>query len=147
MLLFKQTVSVELTTANGMIHAKNQSDTSNPGLLLHTTSNTTSIGMCCGSDYGGYGTNNAWIRYYGGGDGQIRCQYNNGGLFMSINATSWTAASDERLQTVHGIYHNPLESVKQLRPIKFTRKDDDSYKCVGVVAQSVQNAVPESVEK
>ena len=41
---------------------------------------------------------NAWVRCYGGGAGQIRCQYNNGGLYMSINATAWTAASDERLK-------------------------------------------------
>ena len=65
-------------------------------MLLRTTSVATSIGICCGSDYGGFGTNNAWIRCYGGGAGQNRCQYHNGVCFMSLNATSWTAASDER---------------------------------------------------
>ena len=59
----------------------------------------------------GYGLNNAWIRCYGGGSGQVRCQYNNGGLYMSIFATSCTAASDERLKTMHDTYHNPLEDI------------------------------------
>ena len=59
----------------------------------------------------GYGLNNAWIRCYGGGSGQIRCQYNNGGLYMSINSTSWTAASDERLTNVHDTYHQPLQAI------------------------------------
>jgi hypothetical protein len=31
---------------------------------------------------------------------------------MSINATSWTAASDERLKTMHGTYDNALEDTK-----------------------------------
>ena len=50
---------------------------------------------------------------------QIICQSNNGGLFMSINNTSWSAASDERLNNMHDGYHNPLASVKESRPIKF----------------------------
>ena len=61
----------------------------------------------------GYGLNNAWIRCYGGGSGQIRCQYNNGGFYMSINATSWTAASDERSTNVHDTHQNPVEAIKQ----------------------------------
>jgi hypothetical protein len=31
---------------------------------------------------------------------------------MSINATSWTAASDERLKTMHGTYDNAWEDIK-----------------------------------
>ena len=113
---------------------------------MQTTSNVQSTGICCGSDYGGDGTTNAWIRCFGGGAGQIRCQFDNGGLVMSINASSWSAASDERLNNIHGIYHIPLGSVKQSRPVNFTWNDDDRYTCVGVVAQSVQNVVPEAME-
>ena len=90
--------SIEITTAIGLVQSKNWADVSTPGTLLHTTSPAKSIGICCGSNYGGYGTNNAWIRCYGGGSGQTRCQYNNGGLYMSSISTSWTAASDERLK-------------------------------------------------
>ena len=100
--------SIEITTAIGFVQSQNWADVNTHGMTLHTTSTSRSTGIWCGSNYGGYGTNSAWIRCYGGGSGQIRCQYNNGGLYMSINSTSWTAASDERLTNIHGSFHNPL---------------------------------------
>ena len=66
---------------------------------------------------------------------------------MSSISTSWTAASDERLKNMHDTYHNPLEAIINIRPIKFTWKDDHSYTCVRVVAQYVQDVVPEAMDK
>ena len=68
-------------------------------------------------------------------------------VYMNINASAWTSASDERLKNIHDIYHTPLEDIKKIRPIKFTWKDNDSYNCVGVIAQSVQDVVPEAMDK
>ena len=139
--------SSEITTAIGFVQSQNWADVNTHGMTLHTTSTSRSIGIWCGSNYGGYGTNSAWIRCYGGGSGQIRCQYNNVGLYMSINSTSCTAASDGIFKNMHDTYHNPLEAIKTLRPIKFTWKDDDSYTCVGVIIQYVQDVVPEAMDK
>ena len=76
-----------MTTASGFVQSQNWADVGTPGMLLHTSPTAKSIGVCCGSKYGGYGSNNAWIRCYGGGSGQLRSQYNNVGLYMSINST------------------------------------------------------------
>lgn len=62
-----KTPSIENTPVNGFVQTKNWNDGSTPGLLLHTTANIKSIGICCVSDYGGYGPHNALLRCYGGG--------------------------------------------------------------------------------
>ena len=72
----------------------------------------------------------------------------NAGVYIAYGATSWTGFSDTRLKNVTGTYTNALDGLMQLEPIKFTWKSDDTNKpCVGVSAQSVENVVPEAIDK
>jgi len=69
------------------------------------------------------------------------------GVSLGSGATSWGSFSDSRLKDITGTYTNALSDIAQIQPVKFTWKNDSSKKpCVGVIAQSVQNVVPESVE-
>jgi len=70
-----------------------------------------------------------------------------GGVQLTNTATSWASASDERLKNVTGVYSNALTLIDEIKPVKFTWKDDDTEKpCVGVLAQSVISVVPEAVD-
>jgi hypothetical protein len=72
----------------------------------------------------------------------------NAGVYIAYGATAWTGFSDTRLKNVIGTYTNALDGLMQLEPIKFTWKSDDTNKpCVGVSAQSVENVVPEAIDK
>jgi hypothetical protein len=71
-----------------------------------------------------------------------------GGVQLTSGATSWSAYSDARLKNVTGTYTNALADIAQLQPVKFTWKsDEDNNPQVGVIAQSVENVVPEAVTK
>ena len=49
---------------------------------------------------------------------------------MSLHAATWNSVSDERYKNVVAIYGNRLEDRKQIKPVKFTWKEDESYSCV-----------------
>jgi hypothetical protein len=71
----------------------------------------------------------------------------NGVLLSGVTATAWSALSDENLKNVTGKYTNPLTDIAKIKPVKFTWKSDDTNKpCVGVIAQSVEQVVPEAIE-
>ena len=59
---------------NGCILAANWIDGSTDGMIFQTASTAKYIGICSGSQHGASGTNIAWIRWYGGASGQIKCQ-------------------------------------------------------------------------
>ena len=62
--------------------------------------------------------------------------------------TSWTSNSDSRLKNVIGTYTNALSDISQIQPVKFTWKSDtENTPQVGVLAQSVENVVPEAISK
>ena len=70
-----------------------------------------------------------------------------GGVQLTDTATSWASASDERLKNVTGVYSNALALIDEIKPVKFTWKNDISAKpCVGILAQSVISVVPEAVD-
>jgi hypothetical protein len=70
-----------------------------------------------------------------------------GGVNLTSGATSWTSASDSRLKNVTGTYTTALADIAQIQAVKFTWKDDTTNKPqVGVLAQSVQNVVPEAID-
>jgi hypothetical protein len=72
--------NLNITSVNGYIETDTWSDSSTTEMLFQTKSSGKSIGICCGTQYGPYGTNNAWIRCMGRGAGAIRCQSNTNGL-------------------------------------------------------------------
>ena len=69
------------------------------------------------------------------------------GVRLTDGATAWAAQSDERLKNITGTYTSALSDIAQIKPVKFTWKDDPTNKAqVGVIAQSVLPVVPEAVE-
>jgi len=56
-----------------------------------------------------------------------------------------TAFSDERLKTEIALILDPVNKVKQLRGVNFTRKSDGA-RGTGLIAQDVQKVLPEAVE-
>jgi len=65
--------------------------------------------------------------------------------------TSWINASDRRLKNIVGKYEYGLEEILQLRPVRFTYKNDNllglpsDKPVVGFVAQEVEKVIPEAV--
>jgi hypothetical protein len=80
-------------------------------------------------------------------DGVGTTQASGAGVQLSSGASSWGSFSDERLKNVTGTYTTPLADIAKLRPVKFTWKSDvDNKPQVGLIAQSVQDVVPEAVD-
>jgi hypothetical protein len=138
------------------------------GLDIRTTSNNIVLSDGDGNptgyfDSSGYfylGINNRGIRIPSTGgityinavtsNSQFQLSYNSGsaGVSLASGATSFGTFSDERLKTVTGTYTNALADIAQIQPVKFTWKSDEENKPqVGVLAQSVQNVVPEAIDK
>jgi hypothetical protein len=87
--------------------------------------------------------NNVW---WGLLSGNAYVMVNSNGVQLSSGATAWASASDYRLKNITGTYTNALSDIAQIEPVKFTWKSDDSaIPQVGVIAQSVQNVVPEAI--
>jgi hypothetical protein len=110
-------------------------DNSGTGVLTTQSATTTSYYHTVGTTSGG-----AFVVYAGNGS------FN--GAYIVWGATSWSANSDARLKNVTGTYTNALSDITQIQPVKFTWKSDEtntSY--VGVIAQSVQNVVPEAMSQ
>ena len=97
---------------------------------------STGFGVAYVSVFGGSSTaNSAYVKIIA----------NSGGVQLLTGATSWSAVSDERLKDITGTYDNALEDIKQIKPVKFTWKENPEQSQVGVIAQSVVNVVPEAV--
>ena len=78
---------------------------------------------------------------------QIAYNSTSAGVQLSSGATSWGTFSDSRLKNITGTYTNALNDIAQIQPVKFTWKSDESNKPqVGVIAQSIQNVVPEAID-
>lgn len=77
--------------------------------------------------------------------GQLRVNggtvYSTGSFYANSNVT---AASDIRIKENIETIDNALELVKKLRGVRYTRKDNGE-KCVGVIAQEIQEVIPEVV--
>ena len=119
------------------------------GLGFSSTSNTKSIGMSAGIAYGS-GAGNSWIKLNPttGSSASIVMQANSNGVILNNNATAWASNSDLRLKNVTGNYENALVDIAQIEPVKFTWKaDKENQPQVGVIAQSVENIVPEAISK
>ena len=85
------------------------------------------------------------------GSGNFVIQHSTSGIGVQLTgsgATSWSSFSDLRLKDVTGGFVEALDDVKQLEPIRFTWKSDDSKAPhVGLSAQSVQSVLPEAVDE
>lgn len=68
------------------------------------------------------------------------------GPYVAAGGTSWTSSSDENLKNITGEIDDALNKVTQLRAAKFTWKaDTENTPQVGLIAQDLQNVLPECV--
>ena len=72
--------------------------------------------------------------------------YTGGNAFKS-GGGPWSAISDARIKTVEGAYMSGLAAVLALRPVEYRYKSDPSKLHVGLVAQDVEDVMPEMVTK
>jgi hypothetical protein len=113
---------------------------SNAGILQTATNQT--IRMPSSSGIGYIGNINSSSTF------QIAYNSTGAGVSLGSGATSWGTFSDSRLKNVTGTYTNALNDIAQIQAVKFTWKsDEDNKPQVGVIAQSVETVVPESVEE
>jgi hypothetical protein len=69
------------------------------------------------------------------------------GPYVSVNGTSWTNASDERLKNITNPLTGVLASIAQLRAVRFTWKDGANSKSqIGLIAQDWLKDFPELVD-
>ncbi|MGD8500511.1 MAG: tail fiber domain-containing protein, partial [Phycisphaerales bacterium] len=75
-----------------------------------------------------------------------------GSAAKSVGGSSWATFSDARLKDIRGDYEAGLSEVCQLAPVRYSYKPDNDQdlpadgESVGVVAQQVQEVLPEAVE-
>lgn len=97
---------------------------------------------------------NTVIKWYVYSDiGTNRLYATNSGLtgaYLSSGGTSWTATSDERLKNIIGEIPDALDKVAQLKGVEFTWKNESDEaqpkKRVGLIAQDVNNVLPEAID-
>lgn len=69
-----------------------------------------------------------------------------GGVVLNQGATSWSSASDINLKDISGNINNALSKLHSLNGVNFTWKSDkDKVLQVGLIAQEVQEVLPEAV--
>ena len=71
------------------------------------------------------------------------------GVSLTNGATSWTTFSDERLKYDVEPIENALESLSNLRTVKYRLRDvdeSDSQKKIGLVAQDLVGVLPEIID-
>ena len=69
------------------------------------------------------------------------------GPFVASGGTSWTTSSDERLKdNITELPDDTLDKISNIHAVKFTWKNDTlNKKCIGFIAQNVQEYYPEVV--
>jgi hypothetical protein len=78
--------------------------------------------------------------------GSIKVWANTNGVILSVNGTSWSSASDERLKTDILPIQNGLEKIASLRAITGRYKTDkEGTSRSFLIAQDVQSVLPEAV--
>jgi hypothetical protein len=76
-----------------------------------------------------------------------------GDAAKSSGGTSWATFSDVRLKEIDGTYEYGLQQIGKLRPVRYHYKRDNElglptvHEQVGLVAQDVQNVIPDAVSE
>jgi len=84
--------------------------------------------------------------YFGGNNGGAYVMANSNGVRLSNGGTSWASDSDERLKDIIEPITNAAEKVSTLRAVigKYKTDDDDKRRSF-LIAQDVQEVLPEAV--
>jgi hypothetical protein len=71
-----------------------------------------------------------------------------GGVYLSYGATSWTANSDLRLKDINGSIDNAIDKLNTLRAVNFSWKSDETKKeMLGLIAQDVEKVFPQVIDE
>jgi hypothetical protein len=85
--------------------------------------------------------------FYDNTDTRFYVQHNSGGVYLALNATSWTGASDEREKDIIEPIINAAEKVTSLRAVIGKYKTDaEGTRRSFLIAQDVQAVLPEAVD-
>jgi hypothetical protein len=90
-----------------------------------------------------FGANSSgdYVVYHNAGGG-------NAGVYLTYGGSSWTSNSDENIKDIIEIIPNALDSIKDLRAVKFYWKGDESKKeNLGLIAQDVEKSYPQLIDK
>lgn len=125
-----------------------QMSTAGRGLLAVNGTSTTAVHFMIGGADKGFLYHNGGDFYWkanGAGNYLYAVAVTNG-VYLSTNATSWTANSDERLKDINSQITDAVTSVNSLRAVKYSWKaDKEKEQQVGLIAQDVQKVLPEAV--
>jgi hypothetical protein len=107
------------------------------------------VGLKMGSATGGYMYHNGTDMYINQDKtNRLYCIANNGGVYLTSGATSWTANSDERLKDITGDIENAVNSLMTLRTVKHTWKtDENKIERLALIAQDVEKVFPQVIDK
>ncbi|MHC4666474.1 MAG: LamG-like jellyroll fold domain-containing protein, partial [Planctomycetota bacterium] len=128
---------------------------------------TGNYGLLGSSIYGVYGkadATNEWAGYFEGRgyfSGNVGIGTDNPGSYqLLVNGSaakpgggSWSVYSDARLKEIANDYERGLSEIINLNPVRYSYKEDNELELptdkeqVGLVAQEVQDVIPEAVEE
>jgi hypothetical protein len=79
---------------------------------------------------------------------RLYCVSNTGGVYLTANATAWTANSDITLKNINSYITNAVDKLYTLSAINYSLKEDVSNKqMIGLIAQEVKEVFPEIIEE
>lgn len=126
-----------------------QMTAANRGLIAVNGAGTTAVHfMIAGADKGFLYHNGGDFYWKANGAGNyLYAVAVTNGVYLSTNATSWTANSDERIKDINSQITDAVTTISSLRAVKYSWKSDKTKKLnIGLVAQDVQAVLPEIVD-
>ena len=114
---------------------------------------TTKGGIYIGNNGTQYGTlyfdnanNNVYLKQ-SYASGSVYVIANTNGVYLANGATSWTANSDINLKNIINEISDATKKISKIKTVNFTWKSDETNKPqIGVIAQSVQEVLPELID-
>jgi len=137
---YDDTANVRIIAAEGhFFRTTTATDVNSANVLLDTTATDVSLGLKASS-----GTYSAQIRL-GGSNALYFADGLNSSTGVPVYAASYNTFSDYRLKENIEIIDNAINTVKNLNPVYFNYKTNQSKKVSGFIAHEVQSIMPEMV--
>ncbi|MDH4238507.1 MAG: tail fiber domain-containing protein [Phycisphaerae bacterium] len=158
---------MDVTTSSGIAVMGETGDTSGAGVLgiAHMSNGVYGLSE---TGNGVYGKGNSTVGGYAGYfEGDVHVNGNVGigtmdpdifmlavnGMAAKPGGGSWSIFSDMRLKEISGNFERGLSELTKLNPVHYSYRDDNELELpvdkefIGVIAQEVQNVIPEAVEE
>lgn len=126
-----------------------QMSATNRGLIAVNGTSTTAVHfMIAGADKGFLYHNGGDFYWKANGAGNyLYAVAVTNGVYLSTNATSWTANSDSRLKNIISPINNALDKLSVLNPVIYSWKSDNTNKeNIGLIAQDVESVFPQVID-